>query len=84
VFGSILDRTRDRVGDVDVAIDLEVVGDYAVSLPGADRVHRYLKGGSRVLALVELGINRALVTEGKHLYLWREGARVGEVRELEG
>lgn len=84
VFGSILDRTRERVGDVDVAVELDVVDQAAVTLPGADRVHRYLKGGSRVLALVELGTHRSFVTGGQHLYLWRDAARVTDVRELEG
>lgn len=81
VFGSILDSEQDRVGDVDVAVGLDLVGSN-VTLDGVFDTYRVLRGRSRTISIVELEPNREIVESGPHLVIWRGGQQVADVAEL--
>jgi hypothetical protein len=81
VFGSILDRNQDRVGDVDVAVTLELpASNY--TLDGVFDTYEILRGRSRTISIVELEPNRAIVESGPHLVIWRSGVRRADVSDL--
>lgn len=82
VFGSILDRDQERVGDVDVAVSLELPPGLNYTLDGVFDTYKLLRGRSRTISIVELGPNREIVESGPHLVIWRGGVRVRDVDDL--
>jgi len=81
VFGSILDRNQDRVGDVDVAKRAKLpASNY--TLDGVFDTYKVLRGRSRTISIVELEPNREIVESGPHLVIWRGGVRVADVGDL--
>ncbi|HKY14816.1 MAG TPA: hypothetical protein VJM33_07800 [Microthrixaceae bacterium] len=81
VFGSILDRDQDRVGDVDVAVSLGLPSSN-FTLTGVFDTYKVLQGRSRTISIVELGPHREIVENGPHLVIWRRGVRVADVSDL--